>query len=128
MRRHPGLRRGLKLFPWLMFFLASPLLAQPAPPPPDGRGGGRPGAQDIETTTFLRNFQRDVVRGCLSSQPSNLRNPRGYCSCYANALVRRFTPQDLAVITRASGEAPQNPKLIALMMAPEIRACRAANG
>lgn len=128
MRRCPGLRHGLRALPWLVLSLASPLLAQPAPPPPDARGPARPSAQDNDSALFLRNFQRDVVRGCLSSQPTNLRNPRGYCTCYANAFVRRFTPQDLAVITRASGEAPQNPKLIALMMAPEIRACRAANG
>lgn len=63
----------------------------------------------------------------MANAPTNLRNPRGYCTCYASAFVSRFTPQDLVAITRVGGESPQSSRLIALMMAPEIRLCRQAN-
>lgn len=75
----------------------------------------------------MRDFRSDVERGCMANAPGKLKNPRGYCTCYASALVNRFTPQDLAAITKMSGEMPRANRLIALMMSPEVRSCRQAN-
>jgi hypothetical protein len=63
----------------------------------------------------------------MANHPKDLRNPRGYCTCYASSFLKRYSPQDLFLITRVSGESPQNPRLIALMMAPEIRVCMQNN-
>jgi len=103
---------GVWVAVWLS--LALPLAAQPGPSSDDG-------------SRFVRDFRADVVRGCMANAPGKLKNPRGYCTCYASAFVNRFTPQDLAAITKLSGELPRANRLIALMMSPEIRSCRQAN-
>lgn len=82
-------------------------------------------AQQQQARRFVATFRNDVVSGCLT-QPPQLRNPRGYCTCYADAFVNRFTADDLLSIERAA-QVQGVDNVIALMMAPEIRACRLAN-
>lgn len=74
---------------------------------------------------FVQTFQANVIKGCTQNPPKDVRNARGYCSCYAKAFVDRYQPNELAVLTNAAGASPQNSQLISLMMAPEQRACRA---
>jgi hypothetical protein len=127
------MRKRLTLGSLLALSLATPLAAQPVSSPAGQKpaaGTTRPAAGStapLDTNRFLRTFQADVTRGCLATAARTIRNPAGYCSCYANAFLRRYPPQDLIEINRVSGESPQYPRLIALMMAPEIRACRQAN-
>jgi len=117
-------RTSLFVLVWLS--LATPLAAQPvsqetqrAPESTNDKGSN--------LSQFLRTFPADVVKGCMANYPKNLRNPRGYCTCYASSFLKRYSPRDLFLITRISGESPQNPRLIALMMAPEIRVCMQNN-
>jgi hypothetical protein len=108
--------------------LATPLGAQPLSSPREVKAQAptRKTSQG-NSDRFVSNFQRDVVKGCLANSPSNSKSSRGYCNCYAASFAQRFAPQDLFEIARLSAESPRNSRLIALMMAPEIRACRRAN-
>lgn len=74
---------------------------------------------------FVQTFQSNVIKGCTQNPPKDLRNVRGYCSCYAKAFVDRYQPNELAVLTNAAGSSPQISQIISLMMAPEQRSCRA---
>ncbi len=102
--------------------LARAVRAQPNPQSPPVPANP---AQQQQARRFVATFRNDVVSGCLT-QPPQLRNPRGYCTCYADAFVNRFTADDLLSIERAA-QVQGVANVIALMMAPEIRACRLAN-
>lgn len=81
----------------------------------------------MDAAQFVARFEANVVKGCLANSSQGVRNPKGYCSCYAAAFAKRYSPQEIAAITRLAGQWQQAPTVIALMMSPEIRACRQAN-
>lgn len=127
------MRKRLTLGSLLVLSLATPLAAQPvsspAAPKAAAAGTARPAPASqapVDTNRFVRTFQADVTRGCMATAARTIKNPSGYCSCFANGFLRRYPPQDLIEINRVSAESPQYPRVIALMMAPEIRACRQA--
>jgi hypothetical protein len=80
-----------------------------------------------EIRRFVQGFQNNVMKGCDQNPPKGLKNPSGYCSCYAKSFVDRYEPGELATISNLAGASPQNAQLISVMMAPNQRVCRAAN-
>ncbi len=80
-----------------------------------------------EIRRFVQGFQSNVAKGCQQNPPKGLKNLSGYCSCYAKSFVDRYEPGELAVISNLAGASPQNAQVISVMMAPDQRACRAAN-
>lgn len=107
--------------------LAASLLGSTAPALAQQAGGQNQAQGTAPTSQQLRQFtgtfQNGVAKGCLSNPPQGLRNPAGYCNCYANSFVNRYQAQELLTISRMASS-PQAPNLIAVMMSPEIRACR----
>lgn len=85
------------------------------------------GATEQTASEFVRNFEAAVSKGCKANAAKDIRNPVGYCNCYAKAFTKRYSPQDLKALDRAAMASPEAPGLIALMMSPEIKACRRAN-
>jgi hypothetical protein len=80
-----------------------------------------------EIRRFVQSFQANVAKGCQQNPPKGLRNPSGYCNCYAKSFVDRYEPGELATISNLAGASSQNAQLISVMMAPDQRTCRAAN-
>jgi hypothetical protein len=80
-----------------------------------------------EIRRFVQSFESNVVKGCQQNPPKGLRNPSGYCNCYAKAFTDRYEPGELATISNIAGASPQNTQLISVMMAPNQRSCRTAN-
>lgn len=101
----------------------------PAAPltPPSPTAGSRPNTRPTNSRAFLTRFQSDVFKGCMQSPKQGVGNLKGYCNCYAQSYVNRYTADDLITINRAASLKPENPQLVALMMRPEMRACAAAN-
>lgn len=109
--------------------MALPAQAQrqnPAPRRQEPTPTAQAGISSKKLQQFTSAFQAGVFRGCLANPPKNLRNPRGYCNCYANAFLNRYQPQDLITIEQRANTS-EAASLIALMMSPEIRACKLQN-
>lgn len=85
------------------------------------------GATEQTTSEFVRNFETAVSKGCKATVAKDIRNPIGYCNCFAKAFGTRYTSQELQALDRAALSSSEAPGLIALMMSPEIKACRRTN-
>lgn len=99
----------------------------PKPTPVSAPKPARPSLPPNNTRSFPARFQADVVKGCLEKPKQGVANLRGYCECYANAYIKRYTTDDLIAINRTASLNPQNPREMAIMMRPEMRACAALN-
>jgi hypothetical protein len=84
------------------------------------------GSSTKQLQQFTTIFRSGLTQGCLKNSPKDLVNPRKYCSCYANAFVNRYAPEDLLTIEQRANT-PESASLIGLMMSPEIRACKTQN-
>ncbi|MEB3169221.1 MAG: hypothetical protein ACKN89_17245 [Cyanobium sp.] len=86
-----------------------------------------PQMSDQQLRTFVRSFQENVYKGCMQNPPSFIRNHSNYCKCYADSFLNRYSATQLVRINQAAGTSQQTPRVIALMMAPELDVCVAAN-
>ena len=145
---HPGaVLRGLcRLEPLLFGLIGLGLLAAPcsygqplnkssgglgAAPRPNASPGS-PSIQPQQTSEqqlkeFIKSFEANVYKGCMQNPSKDLRNPSGYCKCYVQAFLKRYTPEQLVRINQAAGINSVAPQLIALMMKPEVEVCKAIN-
>jgi hypothetical protein len=98
--------------------------AAPAPATPPVQS---PQLSEQQIQSFVRSFQENVYKGCMQSPPSFIRNPSSYCKCYADSFLNRYSATQLIRINQAAGVNQQAPRVIALMMAPELDVCIAAN-
>ena len=118
------LRTVRLLAPILLISVAcSAAMAQQSPPA--SKQKGQPSAQQVKK--FVDNFSRNLVSGCLKSNPENVENPQGYCNCYAQAFTKRYAAGDLVAINSAATSSKIALDVITLMMAPDRRLCRASN-
>ena len=84
-------------------------------------------ATAAQVRQFVSNFNRNIAKGCLQSRLEGLRNPQGYCNCYAQAFTNRYAAADLVAINTAATSSKIAVEVITLMMAPERRMCKASN-
>jgi len=110
------------LAPICLLSLASSAMAQQAP-----AIGQKAQPTPQQVRQFVDNFSRNIAKGCLQSRLEGLRNPQGYCNCYAQAFTNRYAAADLVAINTAATSSRIAVDVITLMMAPERRMCKASN-
>lgn len=100
---------------------------RPTTAPPTPVQSRQADLSQAQLRAFVNQFQSDVYKGCMQTPRKDIKNPRGYCDCYAKSFTSRYTPQDLVALNNGARINRDNVNIITLLMAPEIRACTAAN-
>ena len=76
---------------------------------------------------YKATFRNNVIKGCTASKPirASRRSHRKYCECYADGFMRRYSPEELYLI---STNLPSNKedlnKVVQVFMSPEIKVCK----
>lgn len=76
---------------------------------------------------YTATFRNNLIKGCTASKPirASRRSHRKYCECYADGFIRRYSPEELYLI---STNLPSNKedlnKVVQVFMSPEIKACK----
>ena len=72
---------------------------------------------------FSLSFRENVRKGCLANVSSSIRKPEQYCECYADSYLRRYTEEDLVLISENALKAKNGGPIVAAMMRPDMRQC-----
>lgn len=72
---------------------------------------------------FVQRFKANVSNGCMQVPRKDVRDTRQYCNCLANIYVNRYSPQQLSVLGRVAAQNKDYPKIMTLMIEPEVTVC-----
>jgi len=76
---------------------------------------------------YKTTFRNNLIKGCTASKPrgTSRGSHKKYCECYADGFMRRYSPEELYLISR---NLPSNKddlnKVVQAFMSPEITACK----
>jgi len=83
-----------------------------------------------QTIQFKRDFERNVLKGCLLSKPSNanVNNHRAYCQCYSSKVSYRYNNQQISQILDSMPlDQALARRVVTAFMSPEIESCKRLN-
>ena len=72
---------------------------------------------------FVQSFKANVSKGCMQAPRKDVRDTRRYCNCLTNIYVNRYTPQQLSVLGGVAAQNKDYPKIMTLMIEPEVTVC-----